>query len=248
MDTNNKHCLNCNNEINGNYCSHCGQSADTFRVGTNNIVEELQYGLLHINKGLLYTIKELILRPGITVRNYISGKRVKYTKPFLFLIIAGVIYSLVFHFFHYFPMEEMNSHTTPVFDYIPLYKWYSEHYSLVLLCLIPFYTLFTYWLFRGKGYNYVEHLVLFSYLTGGKIFLLLLSFPVIYLTRSVHVYQAVQIVSEIYLIWGLARFFQSASWLKAVPKVILSLILALIVMIILIYCVFLVLSSFDVRL
>lgn len=83
MHKNVRHCLNCNNVLNDNFCSKCGQSARTSRVNAKHLVEELQYGLLHINKGLLYTTKELLLRPGLTIKNYLAGKRVKYTKPLL---------------------------------------------------------------------------------------------------------------------------------------------------------------------
>lgn len=248
MNTKNTHCLNCHNVVKGNYCSKCGQSVHTSRINIKHLVEELQYGFLHINKGILYTTKELIFRPGKTVKDYILGKRVKYTKPFVFLIIMGVVYSLVFHFFHYFPMQEMNRQDSPVFEYIPIYKWYLEHYSLVVLLIIPFYSLSTFWLFHKKEYNYAEHLVLFSYLTGAKIALLLCFYAIIYLTKSPHVYKIAQIVSEIYLIWGLTQFFKTTSWIKTLLKVLLSLVMALIIMLIIISIAFLILQIYNVKL
>lgn len=248
MDKEKKHCLNCNNIVEDKYCGKCGQSIDVSQISIKHVIQELQYGLLHVNKGIFYTAKELIFRPGATVKNYLDGKRVKYTKSFIFLIIIGVIYSLIFHFFHYFPMEEMNNQNSPILDYIPLYKWYSQNYSLVLLSLIPFYSLSTFWLFSKKGYNYTEHLVLFSYLTGGKISLLLIIFPLIYFTKSAHIYQAGQIVTEIYLIWGLSQFFRSTSLLRTVLKVLLSLVLALTIMMVLIFIAFIILRSLEIRL
>lgn len=248
MNTENKHCLNCGSIVNDDYCSKCGQSIYTSRIETGHIVEELQYGLFHINKGLLYTLKELFIRPGITIRNYISGKRMKYTKPFLFLFLAGIIYSLIFHFFHYLPMKEMNRHDEVIFQYIPIYDWYSEHYSLVVLCLIPFYSLSTYLLFRKRGYNYAEHLVLFSYLNGAKIFFRLLIYPILYLTESIVIYQIAFVASEIYIVWGLAQFFKTTTWIKVILKTLLSLFLALMVMLIIVLLVFSILRYYNLKL
>ncbi|MDR2950000.1 MAG: DUF3667 domain-containing protein [Prevotella sp.] len=249
MHKNVRHCLNCNNVLNDNFCSKCGQSARTSRVNAKHLAEELQYGLLHINKGLLYTTKELLLRPGMTIKNYLAGKRVKYTKPFLFLIVWGVIYSLIFHFFHFFPLEEMNKHDgNIVLEYIPVYNWYFEHYSLVLLVLIPFYAFFTYLLFHKQRYNYIEHLVLFSYISGARILILLIFYPIIYFTKSILIYKLVFVLSEIYVIWGLVQFFKTSSWLTAISKVILGLFLALILMLVIIAAAFIILSHFDLKL
>lgn len=248
MKVENKRCLNCGNIVDDNYCSKCGQSIHTSRIKTSHILEELQYGLFHINRGLLYTLKELFVHPGETVKNYISGRRAKYTKPFIFLLFAGVIYSLIFHFFHYLPMEEMNKHDGAIFEYIPIYDWYSANYSLTVLLLIPFYSLSTYWLFYNRGCNYAEHLVLFSYLNGAKIFFLLLMYPVIYLTKSSSIYHISLIISEIYLVWGLAQFFKSTSWIKVILKVILSLFVAVIEMLLLVFLVFLILQYYDFKL
>lgn len=243
-----KKCLNCGNMVEDTYCSKCGQSIHVARISPKHLVEELEYGLLHINKGILKTVKELLLRPGLTIKNYLSGKRVKYTKPFVFLIIWGAVYSLIFHYFHFFPMSDMNNQNSVILEYIPLYKWYSEHYSLTVLLLIPFYALSTYLLFYKKGYNYVEHLVLFSYLNGAKIFLVLLLYPLLYLSKSVAIYQIAHVLIEIYLIGGLSQFFKSHSWFKSVSKVISSLVLALLFALTAVVIAFLILRHFNIRL
>lgn len=243
-----KHCLNCNSIVKGNYCSHCGQSANFSRTTPKELMEELQYGILHVNKGLLYTTKELLLRPGNTINNYLVGKRVKYTKPFVFLLIWGAIYSVVFHLFHYFPMEELNDKNNEVLGYIPFYDWASSHYSFVSLILTPVYALCAYWLFHRKGYNYAEHLVVFSYMLGTTIFLILLSYPLIYLSKSVFIYKGAHFLIEIYLIWGLAQFYKTSSWLKAIAKVVLCVIIVFMVLIILTSIVFEIFKYYDIRL
>lgn len=77
-----KHCANCNNAVKGNFCTECGQSIKVSRINIFNVIEELQFSFLHINKGIVYTVKELLLRPGYTIKSYLSGKRIQYFKPF----------------------------------------------------------------------------------------------------------------------------------------------------------------------
>ena len=248
MSKTEKRCLNCNSIVEGNYCSKCGQPIDSSRINIKHLMEELQSGIFHINKGLIYTTKELLLRPGSTIRNYISGKRVKYSKPFTFLIIWGAVYSIIFHFFNYFPMTEMNDQSSEVLQYIPLFHWSSINYSLVALFLMPIYAFSSYLLFHRKGYNYTEHLVVFSYIQGATIFLILLCYPLIYLSKSVHVYKVVHAFSEIYVIWALSQFFRTSSWLKVISKVILIIVLTTIFLMILLGIIYVTLRHYDIRL
>lgn len=248
MGKSEKRCLNCNNKVAKHYCDNCGQSIHTNRINTKHLIEELQYGIFHINKGVLYTAKELLLNPGITIKNYLIGKRIKYTKPFTFLLICGTIYSIIFHLFHFFPLEDMNSNNNMILEYLPIYNWYSNYYSLSSLFLIPFYSLSTYLFFYKKGYNYIEHLVIFSYINGTKILLILVFYPLIYLSKSYGIYQAVHILAEIYVIYALTQFFKSNSSLKAMGKVVLCLLLTFIVIVIIATIAYEVLHSYNIKL
>lgn len=245
-----KYCLNCGKKLKDNFCSRCGQTAHTSRISFSHLAEELQYGLFHINKGLIYTIKELLLSPGETVKNYLAGKRVRYSKPFIFLIVCGVIYSLVFHFFHFFPMEEMNKYrfeNNIILEYVPLYELYANHYSLMLLLLTPFYAFFSYLLFYKRGYNYVEHLVLLSYVSGARIIILLLFYPLIYLSGYQGVYILVNVLAEIYFIWGISQFFKVSSWFSTISKVLLIIVFAVLSLVVVVVCVFLILRHYNTR-
>lgn len=248
MHKSSNYCLNCNHKLTGNFCVYCGQAAGTERINGRHLAEELQHGLLHIDKGLLYTLKELFIRPGKTIHNYLDGKRVRYTRPFLFLLICGALYSLLFHFFGYFPMEKMNSHNSVIFDYIPLYHWYSSNYSLTVLLLLPFYALVTFVVFRRERYNYIEHLVVFSYLSGSRISFLILCYPLIYATASHNIYLIVNLIGELLLIRGLTLFFYTRSWVRIIANVLLSLILAIIGMLVLIFVFYEVLKYYQIRL
>lgn len=83
-------CCTCGQEYEGNYCPCCGQSA---RIGRYSFKNAL---LLFLdvwgmgNRGMFRTLRDLILRPGYLIRDYISGMQTAYFPPFklLFLLTA----------------------------------------------------------------------------------------------------------------------------------------------------------------
>ena len=83
-------CCTCGQEYQGSYCPCCGQSARIGRYSFKNAV------LLFLdvwgmgNRGMFRTLRDLILRPGYLIRDYISGMQMAYFPPFklLFLLTA----------------------------------------------------------------------------------------------------------------------------------------------------------------
>ena len=78
----------------------------------NNIIEPLKRidgryvwdeisSVLNFEKGFLYTTKELFLRPGKTVREFIQKDRNRLVKPIIFIIICSFIYSIIQQIFRY---------------------------------------------------------------------------------------------------------------------------------------------------
>lgn len=91
-----KNCLNCNHHLYSNFCSHCGQKASTHRFSISHLLtHEFLHGLMHIDKGILFTLKELFTRPGHSIREYIQGKRINHYHflSLLLIIVGAFIYS-----------------------------------------------------------------------------------------------------------------------------------------------------------
>ncbi|WP_165040427.1 DUF3667 domain-containing protein [Dysgonomonas sp. ZJ709] len=223
-----KHCLNCNNIVKGNYCANCGQSLNETKIGWKSLFDELQFSILHINKGIVFTIKELLIRPGSTINGYLGGRRVDYSKPFAYLFILATIYSLVIHFFNVYPESEMHPNNNSLFDSNALYSWYYGHYAISLLLIIPFYAVSSYLIYRKRGYDYIEHLVIHSYISGTKVFILLLLYPLFYYSHSVYVYHMMNVFTFIYILWALIRVFRYPSFFKTLFKAIWCIALTLI--------------------
>ncbi|MCR4810038.1 MAG: DUF3667 domain-containing protein [Prevotella sp.] len=82
-------CCTCGTHFTGNYCPRCGQSA---RIGRFSFKSAL---LLYVdvwglgNRGMFRNIRDLILRPGYMIRDYLSGMQMAYFPPFkMFFLLA----------------------------------------------------------------------------------------------------------------------------------------------------------------
>ena len=90
-------CKNCGHDFEGNFCPNCGQSAHTQRIDYKYLANEIPQSIFKLNRGFLYTIKELSLRPGQSIRGFVEGKRKPYYQPLPFLFITSAIYILASH-------------------------------------------------------------------------------------------------------------------------------------------------------
>lgn len=169
-------CLNCNEKLQGNFCIHCGQSAKTHRFTAKHVFShDFLFAIFHVNRGLLFSIKELFTRPGHSAREYINGKRVSHLNYFTLLVIVLLVFSLIeqvtpFHF------TELIDEENKIFEIID--KVLREYPKFVYIGIIPVYAVFSYLFFRKAKQNYAENFVLNSFRVSATITLniLFLSF------------------------------------------------------------------------
>ena len=90
-------CLNCHDHYTGSYCPRCGQAASTSRfsmkVAAENFAEAYGMG----ERGMFRTIRDLILRPGYLILDYLRGRRASYFAPFKMYFLLAAISLLVTH-------------------------------------------------------------------------------------------------------------------------------------------------------
>lgn len=84
-------CATCGTRYQGNYCPRCGQSARIGRYSAKTALQELldQWGIG--NRSLLRTIRDLILRPGYLIRDYLAGRQRAYFPPFKLLFLLTTV-------------------------------------------------------------------------------------------------------------------------------------------------------------
>jgi hypothetical protein len=160
-------CKNCNHQFEGHFCNNCGQTANTHKMNFHFVWHDIQHGLLHFDKGILFSIKELFTRPGHSIREFIDGKRVSHFKPISLIIVLATVYGILYHYFHINLLktgmtggiiEGWNNANkigeTPL-DISKINEWFATHYSWTALLLLPFYALGSFLAFRKSDYNYI---------------------------------------------------------------------------------------------
>lgn len=88
-------CKNCNASILGVYCHSCGQRAKVHNVTFKETFGDLADGMFSIQAPVWKTLKDLAIRPGHLLQQFLVGKRKLYYKPVSFFILMSAIYLLV---------------------------------------------------------------------------------------------------------------------------------------------------------
>lgn len=98
----NDHCINCAHAVAGpeqKFCPRCGQPTPVHRIDWHFLAHELEHSVLHMDRGILYSIRELMLRPGRLMRDYIDGRRGNHVKPLLLIMVTAAAVVLLSRLF-----------------------------------------------------------------------------------------------------------------------------------------------------
>jgi hypothetical protein len=216
-------CKNCNHQLDGNFCNHCGQAADTHRLNLHHIWHDLQHGLFHFDNGIFYTTRQLLTRPEHTIREFINGKRVRHFKPLSFVIVLATIYGLLYHFLvpDSFDVKTIQSSENLLGIYLKVINWSLDHFAYATLVMIISTTIASYQVFKKQGSNLAEHLVLNTYYRGLVLVISLLLFPVLHIfsssnTESLRAYVPVfQLLDFVLMYWCYTQFFNKLSKIQS---------------------------------
>jgi hypothetical protein len=180
-------CKHCSEEIFVNFCGVCGQKK-LKRIDLNYLKEELQYTLLHTNKGFLYSVKMLIKSPGRTTAEFIAGNRVNHYKPILLLfILSGIIVFLSNILFNaaeiaqrYYDDNNITNITNAA-----TYEFIYQYNSFIMIGFVPIAACFTWISFKKWGDNYFEHVIINANLLSTlSIFTILIIIPLQFILRD----------------------------------------------------------------
>ena len=155
MDETEHVCNNCGHTFKGNYCPVCSQSARHGRIGWLTLWEGFGQLWGIESRSAVYTLWQLLWRPGYLVRDYISGKRqVSYPPVKLLFILAAII--AVVQFFFPVPAKEP---TVTGFQYLDFaLTWLQNHENIDALLSGCIFILPTWWLFRNAP-GYPRHTI-----------------------------------------------------------------------------------------
>lgn len=90
-------CLNCGSSTVEEYCAHCGQPyRGGRRLTIRGLLAEFGHKFLNLERGLLRTARDLTIRPGLMMRDYVTGKRKTYVNPFAYLVFGTALNLIVY--------------------------------------------------------------------------------------------------------------------------------------------------------
>ncbi len=92
----NTNCPNCSHSIEDHFCTNCGEKRFK-RIQMKDVWSDFISNLINIEGPILNTVKDLSIRPGNMIRDYLNGNRNKYYKPFQFYILATTLYFIFFY-------------------------------------------------------------------------------------------------------------------------------------------------------
>lgn len=219
---NNPKCARCNSELSGSYCSNCGHPKELKRINGKYILSEIG-SVLNFNKGIFFTIKELLIRPGVNIRKFIHEDRHRLVKPVVFLIVCSLVYTILQKVVHFedgyvnYSFDESSAVTS-------IFTWVSQNYGYANVLIAIFIALWIKIFFRKYNYNFFEILILLCFLMGMGM-LLFSFFGVIDSMSNAKIIDKGFMVAILYIAWGIARFFDKKkviNYLKAFISYILG--------------------------
>lgn len=184
------------------FCARCGQRTHQHRFNLPHIAHEFFHAFTHADKGVLMLVRDLALRPGRVLREYIvEFKRARYFNPFTFLLLVLgfmlFVNSVVKPYTHRpsprslsvqnaavtIEVERSAADTTQISEASArqqrVSEWMEKRTNWMTFVSIPL-TSLVFWLFYRR-LHYAEHLVAQVMLAGFYMLVGALLIPLVYI-------------------------------------------------------------------
>jgi len=141
------HCSNCGGDFTGNFCPTCGQKWNVDNITWNNLRQDVMdfrgFGTL----SPIFTLWQLLLRPGYLIGDYISGKRQLCYPPLKLLVMVGAVAVLVDKYFK-FDLHDDGKGFELIDGGNDIDMWLTTHIEWTILMFFGFMILPTFMVFR----------------------------------------------------------------------------------------------------
>ncbi len=229
-------CKNCGHRVDGNFCSRCGQNTKVERINFPNFLSEVSESIFQINKGFFYTLKELFVRPGNSIKEFLNGKRKNHFKPIAYVLTLSTFYFLITQVIHQNTWiddlvsgwMEGTSIGAAEAEVPAVLIWFSKNYAYSALLLLPVFSLASYLSFLKFGKNYLEHMVVNSYVTGQ----LAIFYALFAIGRTVFESEILEMIPVLvaigYTCWVFWQLFSEGSSMTKILRLIMTYVLYLV--------------------
>jgi len=204
-------CKNCGSIVSGKFCPECGQSTDTRRFSAKTIVHDFMHGFLHIDHILAHTLKALLTKPGVTLRGYLHGERVRYANPFTMILVFGALTSLLMGKVNMESLIVDLNITAKQFVDTESWNFSVKHFTYRVILGIPVYALVSRFFYFKKPFNYTEHLIVNTFIRAmADVFIVIAALILILVQQDTAVLVVKLIVIFVILLyygWSFSRLF-----------------------------------------
>lgn len=222
-------CANCGRPRTGEYCAACGQRVVSGRLTVRGITQQVAHDVLNLDRGILFTAVELTRRPGDAIREYVDGRRVRYTGPVKYFVLTVAL--ATFATTQLGVMDEAASGVVEGMGNAPvtagqISAFMSQWMTLFMALGVPFTAGVTRRLFARAGMTYAEHLALNLYAYGHQSLAMVMAVAVGALVKPWEqgLLMIWLLASPAYFTWTCTRFFRMRP-LRAVPLGLLAVVL-----------------------
>lgn len=238
------HCAGCGHAIGQptqKFCPACGQPTPAHRIDWHFLGHELEHSVLHMDRGILFTLRSLMLRPGHFIRDYIEGRRTGHVRPLLLimlmaavvvflskLVLGGDVVGSAISAGFSDGVKTGSGAKTDVAAVVGLFEaakeWTNRHYAMVTLILLPLEALAFRLAFRRfRELNYPEWLVIVTLLTAQTFLIQALFIP--FARWWPHWQQWALAIALIYAIFSLIQYLNAYSRWKSALRAVLGIVL-----------------------
>lgn len=204
-------------------------------MGWRWLWEEIMTTVLVVDRGLLYTLRQMFSRPGHTIREYLGGRRKPHLKPLAFVALSAAAYSLLYMWFFKVEPEMLGADRNTQRMMEMANRMMGDYYALFELATIPILAFITRIAFRSWGHNFVEHVVINAFLSGQRIVINILILPM-NLAGTVMMFGATSLAFMAYGAAMLVCFIQlyqerRAEWVMARLSIVALMLVVLLIMV-----------------
>jgi hypothetical protein len=202
-------CSSCQSVLHGPFCATCGKPKTLRRIDGTYILEEIA-SVFNFNKGIFFTLREILLRPGLAVRDYLQNDRNRLVKPVVFVILCSLLYSLAQNWLRF---EDSYADAGGFGDSAisGIFSWIQQNYGYTNIMLGVFIAFWIKIFFRKSPYNLFEILVLLCFIMGLGMVIYMI-FGVVEAVFGWKLFFIGGLLAFFYTAWAIGDFFSKRGW------------------------------------
>lgn len=197
-------CKKCGVELSDDFCSKCGNPKTLKRINGSYILTEI-ISVFNFEKGIFYTIKELLLRPGENIQKFIHNDRNRLVKPIIFVIVCSLVYTIAEQFLK-FEEGYVNAGGFGDSAVTNIYGWIQNNYGYANILMSVFITVWIKLFFKKYDYNFFEIIILLCFVMGIGM-LIYTTFGIIESMTKWRILQVGGLIGFLYTSWAIGQFF-----------------------------------------